>query len=78
MHIAQEVSDFRLDHLREEGTRTVAQNLGERIAEGLWLCQPGMMLVSDTAYHSFGGEVAASNTPTIRCLTLHAVTNFCA
>ena len=33
-------------------------------------------LVSVTAYHSFGGEVEASNTPTIRRLTLHAVTNF--
>src|SRR5437868_2324955 len=28
-----------------------------------------MTLVSVTAYHSFGGEVEASNTPTIRRLT---------
>src|SRR5260370_40333312 len=28
-----------------------------------------MTLVSITAYHSFGGEVEASNTPTIRRLT---------
>src|SRR5271163_4294204 len=28
-----------------------------------------MTLVSVTAYHSFGGEVQASNTPTIRRLT---------
>ncbi len=28
-----------------------------------------MKLVSVTAYHSFGGEVEASNTPTIRRLT---------
>ena len=28
------------------------------------------------AYHSFGGEVEASSTPTIRRLTPHAVTNF--
>src|ERR1700730_17581124 len=33
-------------------------------------------LVSVTAYHSFSGEVEASNTPTIRRLPLHAVTNF--
>jgi hypothetical protein len=32
--------------------------------------------VSVTAYHSFSGEVEASNTPTIRRLILHAVTNF--
>src|SRR6476646_1427643 len=36
---SQEVSDFRLDGLREQGTRPVAQNLGERIAEGPWLGQ---------------------------------------
>jgi hypothetical protein len=34
-------------------------------------------LVSVGAYHSFGGEVEASNTFTIRRLTPHAVTNFC-
>src|SRR4051812_9038166 len=28
------------------------------------------------ACHSFGGEVEVSNTPTIRCLIPHAVTNF--
>src|SRR5712691_5036484 len=31
--------------------------------------QSGKTLVSVTAYHSFGGEVEASNTPTIRRLT---------
>src|SRR5437667_9049784 len=35
----QEVSDFRLDGLRQQGTRPVAQNLSERIGEGPWLSQ---------------------------------------
>src|ERR1700693_6107880 len=35
----QEVSDFRLDRLREQGTRPVAQNLSERISESPWLSQ---------------------------------------
>ena len=35
----QEVSDFRLDRLRQQGTRPVAQNLSERIGEGPWLSQ---------------------------------------
>jgi hypothetical protein len=33
-------------------------------------------LVSVWAYRSFSGEVEASNTPTIRALSPHAVTNF--
>jgi hypothetical protein len=33
-------------------------------------------LVSVTAYHSFDGEVGASNTPRYAALPLHAVTNF--
>ena len=33
----QEVSDFRLDGLREQGSRPVAQNRGERIGESPWL-----------------------------------------
>src|SRR5262245_16754698 len=35
----QEVSDFRLDRVREQGTRTVTQNLSQRIAESSWLSQ---------------------------------------
>ena len=30
---SQEVSDFRLDGLRKQGTRPVSQNLSERIGE---------------------------------------------
>jgi hypothetical protein len=33
-------------------------------------CESWKTLVSVTAYHSFAGEVEASNTPTIRRLTL--------
>src|SRR3954451_15625444 len=32
--------------------------------------------IARTPYHSFGGEVEVSNTPTIRRLIPHAVTNF--
>jgi hypothetical protein len=33
-------------------------------------------LVSVTAYHSFGGEVEASNTPRYAASPLYTVTNF--
>jgi hypothetical protein len=33
----QKISDLRLDRLRQQGARPVAQNLGERIGEGPWL-----------------------------------------
>jgi type I restriction enzyme M protein len=35
----KEVSDFRLDSLRQQGSRPVAQNLSERISESPWLSQ---------------------------------------
>src|SRR4029077_1663315 len=35
----QEVSDFRLDGLREQGTCPVSQNLSERIGKSPWLSQ---------------------------------------
>jgi hypothetical protein len=35
----QKVSDFHLNGLREQGMRSVAQNLSERIGEGPWLSQ---------------------------------------
>src|SRR5216110_1282001 len=35
----QKVSDFHLHGLREQGMRPVAQNLSERIGEGLWLSE---------------------------------------
>jgi hypothetical protein len=53
----------------------MAQDIGQRIRKNSWLAElENISLV--TAYHSFAGEVEASNTPTIRRLTLHAVTNF--
>jgi len=33
----EKIGDLRLDGLREQRTRTVAQNLGQRIGEGSWL-----------------------------------------
>jgi hypothetical protein len=35
-----------------------------------------MMLSSDTAYRSFGGEVEASSTPRYAAFPIPAVTNF--
>lgn len=54
--------------MREQGMRPVAQNLGERIGEGLWLSQLDDVSVGH-GIHSFGGEVEALDTPTIRRLT---------
>src|SRR4051812_7016974 len=61
----QEITDLRLNGLCQQGTCPAAQNLGERIREGPWLRK----LENVTVDHSFGGEVEALNTPTIRRLT---------
>jgi hypothetical protein len=60
---AEQGRHFGLDGLRQKRSRAVAQN---RVGK-----------CSVTAYHSFRGEVEASNTPAIRRLiiTPHAVTN---
>ena len=72
---AEQGRDFGLNRLHQQRSRAVAQNLGQRSAK-VPGCESWKTLVSVTAYHSFGGEVEASSTPTIRRLTLHAVTNF--
>src|SRR6185437_12585955 len=64
----QEVSDFRLDRVREQGTRTVTQNLSQRIAESSRLSQ----LDDVTVVHGVSllwWRSGGSNTPTIRRLT---------
>jgi hypothetical protein len=72
---AEQGCNLGLGGLRQQRSRAGAQNLGQRIGK-----VPGWeswkTLVSVTAYHFFAGEVEASNTPTIRRLILHAVTNF--
>ena len=50
---------FGLDGSRQQRSRTVAQNLGQRIGKKLLAGTVGKTLVSVTAYHSFGGEVEA-------------------
>jgi hypothetical protein len=60
--------NFGLDGLRQQHSRAVAQHLRRRIGKSSWL-EIRKTLVSVTAYHSFGGEVEVSNTPTIRRLT---------
>jgi len=46
----QEVSDFRLDGLCEQGTRPITQNLGERIGESPWLSQLDDVSVGHGSY----------------------------
>src|SRR4051794_17445005 len=65
---AKEGCDLRLDGLRQQRPRTLAQNFGERVGELCWLDQlDGIILghgVSLLWWRSGG-----SNTPTIRPLT---------
>jgi hypothetical protein len=64
-----------LDGLHQQRSRTVAQNLSQRISKTSWLAELET-LVSVTAYHSFGGEVEARTPSRYAALPLHAVTNF--
>ena len=52
-----------LDRLRQQRSRAVAQHLGQRIGKSSWLGQ------LESVSLSHGGEVEASNTPTIRRFT---------
>jgi hypothetical protein len=66
--LCEKFSNLRLDRLGQQGTSAAAQDLRQGIGEG-----PGwaslITLLSDTAYHSFIGELEALNTTTIRRLT---------
>jgi hypothetical protein len=61
---AEQARNLGLDPLRQKRSRAVAQNLAQRIGKSSWWRESEV-----TAYHSFAGEVEASNTPTIRRLT---------
>jgi hypothetical protein len=65
--LCEKLSNLRLDRLGQQRTRAAAQDLDQGISEA-----PGwaslITLLSDTAYHSFIGEVEALNTTTIRRL----------
>src|SRR5258705_598078 len=72
---ARQGRHFGLDGLRQKRSRAVAQGLGQRVRKASvrgcakvlgW--ESWKTLVSVWAYHSFSGEVEASNTPTIRRL----------
>ena len=66
--LCEKLSNLRFDRLGQQRTRAIAQDLGQAIGKGPWL--GGLItLLSDTAYHSFIGEVEALNTTTIRRLT---------
>jgi hypothetical protein len=73
--LCEKLGNLRFDGLGQQRTCAAAQDFCQGIAEGTgWA---GLItLLSDTAYHSFIGEVEALNTTTIRRLTGHAVTNF--
>src|SRR5438067_6902003 len=62
------LSNLRFDGLHQQRTRAAPQDLSEESTKA-----PGwaslITLLSDTAYHSFIGEVEALNTTTIRRLT---------
>jgi hypothetical protein len=66
--LCEKLSNLRFDRLGQQRTRAMAQDLGQAIGKGPWLARL-ITLLSDTAYHSFIGEVEALNTTTIRRLT---------
>jgi hypothetical protein len=73
--VAEKACNLGLHSLRQQRSRAIAQNFCQRIAESLWL---GNLITLSwvMAYHSFGGEVEASNTPRYAASPRHAVTNF--
>ena len=64
----QKVGDLRLNRLRKQGMRPVAQNLGERIGEGPWLRELEDISVGH-GVSLLRWRSGGSNTPTIRRLT---------
>src|SRR3954462_7904969 len=72
---AEEGGDLRLDGLRQQGSRTLAQNFGERVGELCWLDQLDDIIL-DHGVSLLRWRSGGSNTPTIRRLIPHAVTNF--
>src|SRR6516162_4354238 len=66
---AEQARNLGLDGLRQNRSRAVAQNLGQRIAKSSWLRELENISVGH-GVSLLAGEVEASNTPTIRRLTL--------
>src|SRR4051812_15021240 len=72
---AEEGCDLRLDGLRQQGSGALAQNFGERVGELCWLDQLDDIIL-DHGVSLLWWRSGGSNTPTIRRLIPHAVTNF--
>src|SRR4051794_12374757 len=64
---AEEGCDLRLDGLRQQGSRALAQNFGERIGELGWLDQLDDSIL-DHGVSLLRWRSGGSNTPTIRRL----------
>src|SRR4051812_11430457 len=64
---AEEGCDLGLDSLRQQRSRALAQNFGERIGEGFWLNQLGNIIL-DHGVSLLWWRSGGSNTPTIRRL----------
>src|SRR4051812_43126499 len=64
---AEEGCDLGLDGLRQQGSRTLAQNFGERVGELGWLDQLDDIIL-DHGVSLLRWRSGGSNTPTIRRL----------
>ena len=60
---AKELGDLRFDGLRQQRTRPVALNLGERIGEGSWLGQLDHVIVGHGVRWRSGGVEHPHDTP---------------
>ena len=65
--LCEKLSNLRFDRLGQQRTRAATISVRESVKAPGWASL--MTLLSDTAYHSFIGEVEALNTTTIRRLT---------
>src|SRR4051812_38811494 len=72
---AEEGCDLRLDGLRQQRSRALAQNFGQRVGELCWLDQLDDIIL-DHGVSLLRWRSGGSNTPTIRRLIPHAVTHF--
>src|SRR5271165_887888 len=66
---SEKLCHLGLDCLREQGTRALTQDVGERIGKGPWLGKLENVSLSH-GVSLLQGRSGGSNTPTIRRLTL--------
>src|SRR5215212_7727476 len=72
---AKEGCDLGLDGLRQQRSRALAQNFGERIGELGWLDQRDDVIL-DHGVSLLRWRSGGSNTPRYAASSPHAVTNF--